>query len=147
MFKNMQVFYRQIDKSLPMSKYETKGSCGFDFLARKKTIIKPQEIALIPGNLVIKTPKDYMLMVSLRSSAPKKKSLLMPHGVGIIDQDYCGKDDEILIQVYNFSNQEVVVEKGEKIAQGVFVKIMKADFKENSLTTKNRGGFGSTDTL
>ena len=142
----MKIKIKRIDKGLPLPKYETSGSVGFDFLAREDTLVKAKSIALIPGNVIVETPVGYMLKIALRSSTPKRKGLLSPHGVGVIDQDYCGNEDEIKIQVYNFTNQDVLVEKGEKIAQGVFVKIDKFEWEEvDEMNKKTRGGFGSTN--
>lgn len=142
----MKAKIKRIDKSLPLPVYETRGSVGFDVYCREETRIQPKEISLLPSNLIIETPEGYMLLLALRSSTPKKKGLLKPNSIGIIDNDYCGEKDEIKIQVYNFSEEEVVVKKGEKIAQGVFVKIDKAEWEETGeMKNKNRGGFGSTD--
>ena len=137
---------KRIDKSLPLPVYETKGSVGFDIIAREDTEIPPKEIHLVPGNIIVEVPKGYMLMVASRSSTPRKKGLTPPHGLGIIDHDYCGDQDEIKIQVYNFTDNSVIVHKGEKIAQGVFIKIDKLDWEEvDEMKKKSRGGFGSTD--
>lgn len=141
----MQVKLKRIDTSLPLPQYETEGAVGFDFLAREETHIPPKSVALVPGNLIIEVPAGYMLVVAARSSMPKKKNLLMPHGIGIIDHDYCGPQDEIRIQVYNFSENLVVVQRAEKIAQGVFVRIDKFEWKEvGEMEKPSRGGFGST---
>lgn len=141
----MKVRISRIDTTLPLPKYETGGSVGFDFLAREDTHIQPHEIALIPGNVIVEVPKSHMLLVSLRSSTPRKKGLLMPHGIGVIDHDYCGPKDEIKIQVYNFTDSPVTVSRGEKIAQGIFVHIEKFEFEEvDRIKDENRGGFGST---
>lgn len=137
---------QRLDKSLPLPKYETNGAVGFDLLARETTTIKKGTIELIPGNVIVETPPGYMLVVASRSSTPRKKGLTQPHGIGIIDQDYCGPNDEIKIQMYNFSDQDVTVEKGEKIAQGVFVHVSKFEFEEvEQIKDDSRGGFGSTD--
>jgi len=142
----MDVKIKRIDKSLPLPKYETSGSVGFDILARENTTIESKSIKLIPGNIVVEVPQGYMLIVASRSSTPKKKGLTPPHGLGIIDHDYCGEEDEIKIQVYNFTDEPVSVEKGEKIAQGVFIKIDKMGWHEvNEMKAESRGGFGSTD--
>lgn len=137
---------KRINKDLPLPMYETNGSVGFDILAREETVISPKEICLVPGNIIVKVPKGYMLMVASRSSTPKKKGLTPPHGLGIIDHDYCGEQDEIKIQVYNFTDDSVIVQRGEKIAQGVFIKIDKLEWEEvENMSTDSRGGFGSTD--
>ena len=142
----MKIKLQRLDKSLPLPTYETTGSVGFDLLARETTIIKQGTIELIPGNIIIETPPGYMLVVASRSSTPRKKGLTQPHGIGIIDQDYCGPADEIKIQMYNFSDKDVTIEKGEKIAQGVFVKVDRFEFEElEQIQEESRGGFGSTD--
>jgi dUTP pyrophosphatase len=142
---DMKVDIRRIDKSLPLPVYETAGSVGFDILCREGTTVQPKAIALIPSNFIVKVPEGYMLMIVPRSSTPRKKSLVMPHSVGILDNDYCGPDDELMVQVYNFSDKPVEVDRGEKIAQGIFVKVDKAKWEEvDEMSEKSRGGFGST---
>lgn len=141
----MNVRIKRIDQSLPLPKYETEGSVGFDLLAREEVTIPPKSIALIPSNVIVEVPKQYMLLLALRSSTPRKKGLLKPHGIGVIDHDYCGPRDEIKIQVYNFTDQPVTVSRGEKIAQGIFVHIDKFAWEEVvNLRKESRGGFGST---
>ena len=129
----------------PLPSYQTNGSVGFDFWGIKDVHIEPGEIALIPTNITIKVPKGYMLMVALRSSTPRKWGLIMPQGVGIVDQDYCGPDDEIKIQVLNFRSEAIIVPEGTRIAQGVLMKVgiidSWVDLKEEQ---ESRGGFGST---
>jgi dUTP pyrophosphatase len=143
---SFKVKIKRIDKSLPLPAYETDGSVGFDIIARENTTIPPKEIKLVPGNIIVAVPRGYMLVVASRSSTPKKKGLTPPHGLGIIDHDYCGEQDEIKIQVYNFTENSVTVQKGEKIAQGVFIKIDKLSWDEvDTMNTASRGGFGSTD--
>jgi len=64
-----------------------------------------------------------------------------------VDRDYSGPDDEIRLQVYNFSDKVVEVQKGERLAQGIFLKADKVDWEEvNEMREKSRGGFGSTGT-
>jgi len=112
----MNVKIKRIDKNLPLPVYETAGSVGFDLLAREEVIIEPKSIKLIPGNIIVETPKGYALILASRSSTPKKYGLTKPHGIGVIDQDYCGPKDEVKIQVYNFSEAPVTIQKGTKIA-------------------------------
>ena len=140
----MQVKIKRIDKSQPLPEYQTSGAVGFDLYAREDLEVKAHELVFIPTNLIIQTPPGYMLAVLPRSSTPKK-GLLIPHGVGVIDQDYAGPEDEIKFQVLNFTDQLVKISRGERIAQGIFIKIEVGEFKETeSLDTPSRGGFGST---
>jgi len=141
----MKIKIKRIDKSLPLPVYETDGSVGFDILAREDLVIEPKNIALIPANIIVEVPTGYMLIVASRSSTPKKKGLMTPHGFGIIAHDYCGPQDEIKIQVFNFTDAPVSIKKGEKIAQGVFVRIDKFEWEEvDEMARESRGGFGST---
>ena len=141
----MAVKIKRIDKDLPLPVYETAGSVGFDILARESVTVAAGSLALIPGNIIVEVPAGYMLMVASRSSTPKKKGLLTPHGIGIIDHDYCGPEDEIKIQVYNFTAEPTVIARGDKIAQGVFVQIDKFEWEEvEEMKWESRGGFGST---
>ena len=135
---------KRLDPSLPLPSYETTGSVGFDFYSSKDVIIYPNQITLIPTNLIIQVPKDYMLAVFSRSSTPRKKGLLKPHSVGIIDQDYCGQTDEIMLQMYNFTSAPVEIKKLDRIAQGIFLPVLKAEFEEFEPSKESRGGFGST---
>jgi dUTP pyrophosphatase len=141
----MKIHIQRLDKGLPLPVYETGGSVGFDILARVETTVAAGAIALIPGNIIVEVPEGYMLTVASRSSTPLKKGLLTPHGIGIIDKDYCGPEDEIKIQVYNFSDKDVVILRGDKIAQGVFVRVDTFEWEEvDAMKKPTRGGFGST---
>ena len=142
----MKINIKRIDKTLPLPKYETEGSVGFDLICRESVEIPPYTIVLIPANVIVKTPCGYMLMVCLRSSTPRKLGLMMPHGVGIVDNDYCGEEDELKIQVCNFRDTAVTVEKGSRIAQAIFVRVDRAVWNEvEEIDLVSRGGFGSTD--
>ncbi len=142
----LRVRIARVDRTLPLPVYESPGAVGFDLLARVETTVAPGGIARIPANVIVETPPGYMLLVAARSSTPGKKGLSVPHGIGVIDQDYCGPDDEILVQVYNFTDRPVTVARGERIAQGVFVRVDRATWEEVPAATRaSRGGFGSTD--
>lgn len=142
----MKVNIKRVDKNLPLPQYATAGSVGFDLVCRESVAIEPRTLGLVPANVIVETPPGYMLMVTLRSSTPRKRRLLIPHGVGVIDQDYCGEDDEVKIQIYNFSEQTVTIQRGDRIAQAIFVRVDQVDWMEISETrSKTRGGFGSTD--
>lgn len=142
----MKVKIKRVDFSLPLPVYETDGSVGFDLIARESTTVAAGTIELIPANIIVEVPAGYMLVVASRSSTPRKKGLTQPHGFGIIDHDYCGPNDEVKIQVYNFTGSAVEIARGEKIAQGVFVRIDKFEWEEvNEIREESRGGFGSTD--
>ncbi len=142
----MRISIKRIDRSLPLPQYQSLGAAGFDIYAREEVRVEPGQLVRVPTNLIVKTPKGYFLMLTLRSSTPKKKlGLVVPHGVGVLDSDYCGPEDEVLIQVLNTSDRALVVERGERFAQGVFVKMQQVSFREvETMRSVSRGGFGST---
>src|SRR5437764_14555362 len=142
--QSLEVTQKRIDISLPLPTYATPCSVGFDLLCREHTGIAPRTLGRIPANVIVQTPPGYMLLVTLRSSTPRRKGLLVPHGVGIIDQDYCGEGDELMVQVYNFREEAVTVKRGERIAQGIFVPIIHVPWHEVDYIGQRRGGFGST---
>ncbi|MDP1743543.1 MAG: dUTP diphosphatase [Candidatus Amesbacteria bacterium] len=139
----MRVKIKRVDKTLPLPEYKTGGAVAFDLVVRETTVIKSHEVGRIPSNIVVKIPEGYMLYIKDRSSTAMKKGLLIT--AGIIDQDYCGDNDELLVQFYNVSDYDVTIERGERVAQGVFVKIERGDWKEvDSMNSTSRGGFGTT---
>lgn len=141
----MHVKIKRIDKDLPLPAYHSAGAAGFDLLCRQQTTIAPGTVALLPANVIVATPPGYMLMVTARSSTPRRKGLSVPHGVGVIDQDYRGPDDEVRVQVFNFTAAPVTVERGERIAQAIFVRVDQASWEEvDAVEAPTRGGFGST---
>lgn len=141
----MNVSIKRIDTSLELPKYQTGGSVGFDFLARIETIIASKSLARVPANVIIQIPSGYSLLIFARSSLAFKKGLMLANSVGVVDQDFCGPEDEIQIALYNFTDTPVTIQKGDRLAQGLFVPIGVAHFQEVQLIEKpSRGGFGST---
>ncbi len=140
----MEVKIKRIDKTFPLPSYHTAGSVAFDIYTREDISIEPKEIKMAPSNLIIETPPNYMLFIASRSSLQKRK-LMLANNVGIIDQDYCGENDEVHTPLYNFGEETVEIKSGERIAQGIFIPIEKASWQEiDKMSGKDRGSFGST---
>ncbi|HET7618773.1 MAG TPA: dUTP diphosphatase [Vicinamibacterales bacterium] len=137
---------RRLDPGVPLPRYETHGSAGFDLAARREMSIEPGEVALVPTGLVIEVPAGYFLAVFARSSTPLKRGLMVANGVGVIDQDYCGPEDEVKVEVYNFTARPVHLKAGDRIAQGLFIPVGQAEWQEvDVIREDSRGGFGATD--
>lgn len=142
---SMKVRIKRVDSTLPLPVYETDGAVGFDLIAREDIRVHSGAIELVPANVIVEVPKGYMLVVASRSSTPRKKGVMQPHGIGIIDHDYCGPEDEIKVQVYNFKEEHVDIQRGDRLAQGVFVRVDKVEWEEvEEMSNETRGGFGST---
>ena len=142
----MKIKIKLIDSTLPLPTYHTLGSVAFDLYARKNIKIAPWKPTIIPANVIIEVPKGFFLLLASRSSTPIKKNMIVANGIGVIDQDYHGDKDEIGVQVLNFSDKEVTVERGERIAQALLVQVAKVvEFEVvDSIKRQSRGGFGST---
>ena len=123
----------------------TSGAAGYDFCTYGQTTIPPHTIALIPTGIKCQIDDGYYLQLALRSSTPKKKGLMLANSVGIIDQDYYNNSQNegaIMFQVYNFTDNLVIIENGERIGQGIFMKYFKTD--DDVASGIRTGGFGST---
>ena len=133
------------NSNIILPKRQTKNSAGYDFYVASDTIIKAHSIALIPTGIKAYMESDEVLNIYVRSSMPMKKGLTLANNVGVIDSDYYenpDNDGHIMIQVMNFTDNDILVKKDERIAQGIFMKYLLADNDD----TKNErlGGFGST---
>ncbi|HXT33839.1 MAG TPA: dUTP diphosphatase [Vicinamibacterales bacterium] len=144
----ISVRIRRLHPSVPLPQYQTAGAAGFDLAASEDVVVAPSSIALIPTGLVIQVPAGHFLGVFARSSTPLKRGLMVANGVGVIDRDYCGPEDEIKIQVLNFTAQPVQVKKGDRLAQGLFLPVTHVSWQEveGDLREGSRGGFGATGT-
>lgn len=140
----LQVKIKRFDTSLPLPEYKTKGAVGLDVTSRETVEILPHSLGYVPLNVAIKPPKGYFFILVARSST-HKKGLWMANGIGIMDPDFSGNEDEYRAVYYNFTIQPVTIEKGERIAQLVCVKFVTPKMKEvKVMTGKTRGGFGTT---
>lgn len=146
MNQELEIKITRVSPEVSLPKYETKGAVAFDIAAFENAIVNPQEIVKIRSGLIFSIPQGFALIVASRSSSPTKLGFSLPHGIGILDQDYCGSDDELLIQVQNITSQIIEIKKGSRIAQGLIIPIARALWQEVPLSARgqSRGGFGST---
>lgn len=141
----MKVKIKRLDKSIELPKYHTKESAGFDIASSIDVVVPPGGAVKIPTGLVIASPSGHFLLIASRSSLALKKGLNMANGIGVIDPDYAGPNDQIHIIVHNFTDKPVEVQKGERLAQGIFLPINQAQWEEvDVIRTSDRGGIGST---
>lgn len=144
----MRVRYRQLDPDLPPPAYQTPGAVGLDLYARVPAggvLIPPGGMAVIPCNVIVEVPDGYAALLFARSSLPLRTGLMVANGVGVVDQDYCGPDDEVGCVAYNPTPAPVRVERGQRLAQLVFAAIARAELERvERIDRQTRGGFGST---
>lgn len=141
----MKIRIKKLSPNAILPKYHTPESAGFDLAASEDMVIEPGQVAKVPTGLVIEAPKGHFLLIAARSSLPLKKGLTMANGIGVVDPDFAGPNDEIQIIVHNFTDSAVEVKKGERLAQGIFIKMDRAEWKEvEEIRSEDRGGYGST---
>lgn len=140
----MKIKIKRFDKGLPLPDYQSEGAAAFDLVARESAEVPPRQIAYIPLNIAVETPSGHFFLIAARSST-HKKGLILANGIGIGDPDFTGDGDEYHAAYYNYTDKPIAVKRGDRIAQGMFVKFEKADWEEkDNLDNKTRGGFGST---
>jgi dUTP pyrophosphatase len=136
-----------INKSAnPLPEYATAGSSGMDLRANldKSQTLQPFERILIPTGLFIELPDGYEAQIRPRSGLAIKQGITCLNTPGTIDADYRG---EIKIILINLSQEEQVIQSGDRIAQMIFQKVEKGVWIEADqleLTNRNAGGFGHT---
>ena len=130
----------------PLPQYATEQSAGMDLRANldAPVTLKPLERRLIPTGLHIALPAGYEAQVRPRSGLALKKGITVLNTPGTIDADYRGEIGVVLI---NLSQDEFVVEDGERIAQMVISRHEQSDFEEVEIldeTERGEGGYGHT---
>jgi dUTP pyrophosphatase len=122
-----------------MPVYATEQSAGMDLRAvtDEPIVIKPMQRQLVKTGLFIQLPVGYEAQIRPRSGLALKKGITVLNSPGTIDADYRG---EIGVVLFNASNEDFVVNDGERIAQMVIAKYEKANFVNvDSLDDSERG--------
>lgn len=131
----------------PTPEYKSKNAAGFDISAfilteNGKITIEPSEQKLIATGLHIELPQGYYLQLKSRSGLAKDRNLHVT--AGVVDTDYRGQIHVLLI---NHSKEDQVISSGDRIAQGIIIPYIQAEFhtvSKLSDTMRGDGGFGST---
>ncbi|MDD7409293.1 MAG: dUTP diphosphatase [Anaerovoracaceae bacterium] len=137
---------KKLDERAHMPKYASETAAGMDLYALMDAplIIHPGQTVMIHTGLAMEIPKGYAGFVYARSGLAVKQGLAPANKVGVVDSDYRG---EIMIALYNHSDQDRVIEDGERAAQMVIAPVQHAwvvECDELSDTERGEGGFGST---
>lgn len=143
----LKVSVKRLKDGVVMPFYATKGSAGLDLSAAidEDVLLKAGEIALVPTGIAISIPNaDYGAFIFARSGLASKHGICLANSVGVIDSDYRG---EIKCALINLGKADFVIQKGERIAQMVFLPVAQAILEEKESldeTERGSGGFGST---
>lgn len=127
-------------------------SAGVDFIASSDITIPAfrfkGQATLVPTGVKAFMQKDEYLQIFARSSIPVNLGLIMSNGVGIVDADYYNNpknEGHIMIEFNNLTNEHIMIEKGTRIAQGIFNKVLPVTHGVRLKNDTRNGGFGSTN--
>jgi dUTP pyrophosphatase len=140
---------KKTDENAKIPTYGSEFAAGADLYAvihneENRVEILPGETAFIDTGIVMEIPNGYVGLIYARSGLACKQGLAPANKVGVIDSDYRGN---IMVALYNQSNETRIVSEGDRIAQIVIQPVEQFGFKvkENlSDTIRGNGGFGSS---
>lgn len=131
---------------LPLPTYASEGAAGMDVCAavNEPMILAAGKVVMVPTGVCVAIPRGFEMQVRSRSGLAAKQGVFALNSPGTIDSDYRG---EIKVILANFSSEDVIIERGTRIAQLVVARHESVEWNVvDSLddTTRGEGGFGST---
>lgn len=141
----LSVRITRVKDSVPLPTYATEGSVAFDIVCPEDVTIPAHGAATVPTGLIIATPPGYALIFAPRSSLFQKTGLRLANTIGIIDQDFCGPQDELSLGFWNPGEKDVQLKAGDRVVQGLLVSIARVEWKEGPAQGEtSRGGWGQS---
>lgn len=122
------------------------GSAGYDLYTPERLVIEPGEIVKFKTNIKANMLSDEVLMLYVRSSIGIKRNLMLANGTGVIDSTYYNNPDNegnIIGVLFNYGKETQIIEAGDRIMQGVFIKYLTID-DDKPLSNTRIGGIGSS---
>lgn len=150
---NFEQFKKDIsnDKKLyneyNLPKRQTKYSAGYDFESLFDFTLKPGETKKIATGIKVNMNIDEMLMIVIRSSLGFRYNTRMCNQVGIVESDYYNNPDNdghLFVKIQNEGTDDLIIKKGDRICQGIFVKFLTID-NEEEIKKERTSGIGSTN--
>ena len=144
-FEVVEDNFRRSTGEITLPTRGSKHSAGYDFYSPIGITIPPHESVLIWSDVKAHMYYDNVLVIATRSSMGKQP-VTIAQAIGIIDSDYYDNETtggNIGIRLYNAGNTPYIINVGDRIAQGVFLKY--GTVKDDSVTAERTGGFGSTN--
>lgn len=136
----MKIGIKRLDKDIPLPKYQHEGDSGMDLRAVEDFTVLPKSTATIGTGICVQLPEGYEFQVRPRSGLASKNGIWSV--LGTIDQEF---SKEIKIILYNSSNQNFRINKGDRIAQLVLQEVPRVEWEEmDELVEYERQGFGES---
>lgn len=144
--RRFEVVSRCKDMNIKLPKRKTKKSAGYDFFAVEDFTLYPNKLCIVLTGVKAYMEDNEVLYLHIRSSVAFKRGVRMLNSIGVIDADFVDNPDnegEISLGLLSHNDDIVHIQKGERIAQGVFHKFLITD--DDNAEGKRVGGIGSTD--
>lgn len=148
MGRGFEIVSAYAGKGIQLPERKTANSAGYDLAAAETVVVLPQAVTVVPTGLKAFMERDEYLSIFIRSSLAFKRGLMLANSTGIVDSDYYNNRDNeghIMIAYYNTNTSSLTIEKGERIAQGIFMKYLTAN--NDRAEGIRAGGIGSTGTV
>lgn len=124
---------------------KTKHSAGYDLAVVEGGVIPPHSTKIFNTGIKACMEDDEVLLIFVRSSIGIKRGITLANGTGVIDSDYYNNEDNeghIMLALYNNTDEDVTIDDGEYVAQGVFVNYLCIG---ETVVKERKGGIGSTN--
>lgn len=144
--RRFEIVSRCKDMNVELPKRKTKKSAGYDFFAIENFTLYPNKLCIVPTGVKAYMENNEVLYLHIRSSVAFKRGVRMLNSIGVIDADFVDNPDnegEISLGLLSHNDDIVHIQKGERIAQGVFHKFLITD--DDDAEGQRVGGIGSTD--
>ena len=138
---------RKLYESIELPKRSTNHSAGYDIKSIENGIIKPGEAKVFKTGIKVAMNPDEVFFIITRSSMGFKYNVTLVNSVGVIDSDFYNNEDNeghFSIKLINHGEKDYVVNVGDRIGQGIFLKYLTVD-DEEKIDSKRKGGIGSTN--
>ena len=146
--KDLESYENKIDyNEIILPRRSTMHSAGYDFYSPIELEIKPHEFVKVPTGIKASMNNQDVLFIIIRSSLGIKKGLRLRNQTGVVDADYYNNTDNeghIWIVIENTEDNSYVINKNDRIAQGIFLSYNTV-FEDEPLQVERQGGIGSTN--
>lgn len=142
----MKIQIKKLNENAVIPTRGSSSAAGYDLYActENSIVIKPHTTQKIGTGIAVAVPDGYFGAIFARSGLAAKQGLRPANCVGVADSDYRG---EYIVAVHNDTDEEQIINPGERIAQMVVMPYLAVEFEEVSQldeTARGAGGFGST---
>ena len=139
----------RINKDNPLPTQANSGDAGFDIYVSGDYIFEPGDKKIVKTGIIAEAPYGFHFKLCIRSSVAYKRGLRLVNSVGVIDNQFCGPEDEIglLMELPPYAKEKVVLEAGERAGQLILERnefIVWDEQEDRNFAGKSRGGVGSS---